>query len=114
MKVSRRSRHDHEWVPAPNNPLRGWCECGYERWSGGTTRRSWNMHFRHHALVGREVRTLRVLENGIMRIPKGTICEITGMWRGGYSLRGKPCRKCGVAVSISQVPKSDVVLLEVR
>lgn len=60
--------------------------------------------------VGRKVRTKRVLRNGHMEIPAGTVCEVirnvAGLW-----LVNPPCECCGVRVFINKVPESDVELL---
>lgn len=56
------------------------------------------------------VRTKATIENGRMEIPEGTVCEVRD-WYQGLTLKSEPCSKCGVRVSISRVPLSDVELI---
>lgn len=60
--------------------------------------------------VGKRVRTRYELRNGLMVIPKGTVCEVTYA-RSGLSLKTEACGCCGVAVYIKRVPASDVELV---
>lgn len=52
-------------------------------------------------------RTTRVLINGNMEIPIGTVVEITQK-RGGLNLRAEKCSHCGVVVYITKVFASSV------
>lgn len=63
-------------------------------------------------LRGKRVRTRRTLTNGMMQIPVGTICVVDGWWRSGVSLKSAPCSHCGIKVSISQVHRDDVIIVD--
>lgn len=69
-------------------------------------------HTPESKLKGRMVRTLRDLKNGWGVIPRGTIATIAGK-QGGFSLQSEPCPCCGMRVSISKVPYTDVELLPI-
>jgi hypothetical protein len=58
------------------------------------------------------VRTNRVLRNGWMEIPAGTLCRITDK-RGGFKLETEPCKCCGVRVYISKVLPEDVDVVSI-
>lgn len=60
--------------------------------------------------MGKKVRTLREMKNGLMIIPAGIICEITRKFKG-FKLTSEPCKHCGVRVRISEVPFCDVELI---
>ena len=51
---------------------------------------------------GVKVRTLCDMHNGIINIPKGTVCQIYGK-SGGFSLETEPCKRCGVSIFIKKV-----------
>lgn len=56
------------------------------------------------------VRTKRVLRNGCLEIPTGTICKITNK-QGGFTLQTDPCKYCGVRVYITKVPPEAVEIV---
>lgn len=60
---------------------------------------------------GAKVRTLRDLKNGWCSVQAGTVMTVSN-WSGGLFLWGEPCGCCGVRVSMSKVPLSDVELIE--
>jgi hypothetical protein len=60
-----------------------------------------------------KVKTNKVLRNGVIEIPSGTVCEIYRK-AGGFALKTQPCVTCGVAVMISKVPPRDVDVWEVQ
>lgn len=62
-------------------------------------------------LKGKFVKTTRMLRNGVIEIPEGTICEIRDK-REGFALRTEPCKCCGVSVFIRKVPYDAVDLEE--
>jgi hypothetical protein len=53
------------------------------------------------------VRTTRVLSNGNIEVPVGTICRIFDK-RGGFNLKTEACKTCGVSVYITHVRPEDV------
>jgi hypothetical protein len=59
----------------------------------------------------REVRTLTKMQNGIMVIPKGSVCSITRKYQG-FNLTGPPCNCCGVQIRITRVSWRDVELIQ--
>ena len=62
--------------------------------------------------TGKTVRTTRILRNGNIEIPAGTICQILGK-SGGFTLKTEPCRCCGVSVFIRKVGPEAVDLVTV-
>jgi hypothetical protein len=62
-------------------------------------------------LRGRKIRTTCPMRTSVMKIPRGTVATIYGAWRGMVHFETEPCKKCGVVVSVRQVPKCDFVLL---
>jgi hypothetical protein len=64
------------------------------------------------ALRGLKVRTRRAMSNGWMEIPGGTVCNVTGWWRSGVSLKSPPCPHCGIKASISHVHRNDVLIVD--
>ena len=56
------------------------------------------------------VRTLRDLRNGLIGIPTGTLCRVTGKG-GGLSLSSQPCPCCKVRVHIRKVEPSAVEIV---
>lgn len=60
--------------------------------------------------VGKKVRTLIRMQNGLMVIPEGTFCTITRKF-GGFNLKSEPCETCGVQIRISRVHRRDVELV---
>lgn len=60
--------------------------------------------------LGKKVRTLIQMQNGLMIIPKGAICTITRKF-GGFNLESEPCEKCGVRIKITRVRRRDVELV---
>lgn len=60
--------------------------------------------------VGRQVRTKRVMRNGNVSFPAGTVCTVTYN-RAGLSLETEPCGACGVRIYITKVGELDVELL---
>ncbi|HUU97267.1 MAG TPA: hypothetical protein VM487_16135 [Phycisphaerae bacterium] len=63
--------------------------------------------------IGREVRTLREMQNGMIMIPAGTICVVHDS-RSGLALQTDPCTRCGVRIFIRGVGWSAVRLLPVE
>ena len=61
--------------------------------------------------IGKKVRTLVQMQNGLIVIPKGKICKITRKF-GGFNLTTEPCEHCGVGIRISRVHRRDVELIE--
>jgi hypothetical protein len=61
----------------------------------------------------RKVRTLVVLINSQIQIPKGTICSIIRK-AGGFTLHASECPHCGVSVYISKVSPRDVTVVEAQ
>ena len=59
---------------------------------------------------GRVVRSLVVLQNGMFKIPAGTLFTITGK-QGGLHLTSESCKYCGVMLFISRVQPYQVELL---
>jgi len=57
-----------------------------------------------------KVKTNCILRNGIIEIPKGTLCAIVRKG-GGFTLQAEPCKTCGVSVLISKVPPEDVYVV---
>lgn len=60
--------------------------------------------------MGKKVRTLIQMANGLMIIPEGAICTITRKF-GGFNLKSEPCEKCGVRIRITRVHRRDVELV---
>lgn len=63
--------------------------------------------------VGKKVRTLIQMQNGLMIIPEGAICTISRKF-GGFNLKSEPCESCGVRIRISRVHRRDVELVSGR
>lgn len=61
--------------------------------------------------VGRKVKSLRPLKNGLYRIPEGTLFTVYRNF-SGLHLEADPCPHCGVNLFIRGVRESDVVLIE--
>jgi hypothetical protein len=61
--------------------------------------------------LGKRVRTLRDLRNGVTLIPKGTVLTIARK-SSGFLLEGLPCERCGISVRISDVSHRDVDMVE--
>lgn len=57
--------------------------------------------------VGKKVKSLIPLSNGLYKIPAGTIWTIQRKWKG-FGLWSDPCLHCGVRVHISDVSPRDV------
>lgn len=62
------------------------------------------------SFMGRKVRTLIKMQNGLMVIPAGSICEITRKF-DGFNLTADPCLNCGVRIRITRVHRRDVELI---
>ena len=60
--------------------------------------------------VGKKVRTLMQMQNGLMIIPEGAVCTITRKF-GGFNLKSEPCKSCGVRIRITRVHREDVELV---
>jgi len=60
--------------------------------------------------MGKKVRTLIQMQNGLMVIPEGATCVITRKF-GGFNLKSDPCEHCGVRIMISRVHRRDVELV---
>ena len=60
--------------------------------------------------IGRRVKNLVPLRNGMFAIPVGTIFTITREQKGMH-LRSEPCPHCGIASFISCVPPQDVTFI---
>lgn len=61
--------------------------------------------------IGKTVRTLAKLNNQLVEIPKGTICEVIAVY-GGATLKTEKCNHCNVKVIISRVPYFRFEILE--
>jgi len=64
--------------------------------------------------IGKKVRTLKDIQNGRYKIPKGTIFEIEGKY-GGFDLRGlEVCPHCniGLKIYISKVEPTNLELID--
>lgn len=59
---------------------------------------------------GKYVKTLRDMQNGLMFVPKGTVCQVLYTHRGA-SLRTTRCECCGVAVYLDRVAWTDLQYL---
>jgi hypothetical protein len=57
-----------------------------------------------------KVKTNKVLRNGFMEIPAGTVCDIKRKF-SGFTLETDPCKVCGVRIYIRKVPHEDVDLI---
>ncbi len=60
--------------------------------------------------MGKKVRTLIQMQNGLMIIPEGAICTITRKF-GGFNLKSDPCEYCGVRIRITKVHRRDLELI---
>jgi len=60
--------------------------------------------------IGKRVRTLRDLRNGVMSIRKGTVCTVRHAHRGA-ELESRPCPCCGVTIHITRVAWDDLEFL---
>lgn len=65
--------------------------------------------------IGRYVRLIRQIENGVRRFPKGEIFRVRGAYDGFYLETVRPCSACGNSrlESISRVPERDLEILPV-
>lgn len=72
---------------------------------------SWPRLKRDYAGAGLRVRTKRLLSNRIYDVPEGTVCDVTGRYRG-LTLLGSPCDRCCVQVRLRRVSPDDVELIE--
>ena len=61
--------------------------------------------------MGKKIRTLIQMQNGLMVIPKGAVCTITRKY-GGFNLNSEPCKCCGVQKRITRVSFREVQLIE--
>ncbi|MBA7687775.1 hypothetical protein ES703_96248 [subsurface metagenome] len=57
--------------------------------------------------IGRKVKNLVPLSNGLYRFPAGMTWTIKRK-RGGFELLSDPCPHCGIQAAISKVPPWDV------
>ena len=53
-------------------------------------------------LKGRKAYTIRPLESGRFRVPRGTLVTITVKYKG-FQIETQPCKYCGVQVFMSRV-----------
>jgi len=60
--------------------------------------------------IGRKVKSLYILTNGMGQFPAGTVWIIRAKFNG-FWLRSDPCPHCGCQANISRVEPSNVVLL---
>lgn len=60
--------------------------------------------------IGKKVKVGKELQTSVIVVPPGTIMEIVGK-RGGFSLSGERCQRCGIRPIISQVDPCELMLL---
>ena len=52
--------------------------------------------------IGRKVKSIRALKNGLYRFPAGMVFTIQRK-QGGFELLSDPCPHCGIQASVSKV-----------
>lgn len=57
------------------------------------------------------VKTNRVMRNGMIEIPAGTVCSVIDK-RGGFGLKTEACKTCGVSVFIRKIEPEAVELFK--
>ena len=60
---------------------------------------------------GMKVRSTKLLRNGRIEVPQGTVMTILDWYRGA-SVKTDPCPHCGVRVYITKVAESDMEPME--
>ncbi len=60
---------------------------------------------------GKKIRLVKDIENGRMKIPAETICTVERKFKG-FQLTADPCKCCGVRIMITNVPPTDVELID--
>lgn len=60
--------------------------------------------------IGRKVKSLRPMKNGLYRFPAGMTFTIQRK-QGGFELLSDPCPHCGIRATVNKVQPHDVVFV---